>query len=156
MGYGDEDEAGLTVLDRLLLQPAQVDEMGLPGDPLLTSITRDLQVLMNSRRSDEPIPDEYPEVANSILNFGMSALGRYGDIGLAAEQSRLCRSMEDAVRMFEPRLRQAQVRVLKQDPQHKTMVRFLLEASVEGLGMRRIFEMRLKPETGEMTVAAGA
>jgi type VI secretion system lysozyme-like protein len=153
--YGDENEAGLTVLDRLLLQPERADAMGLQGDPLLTSIARDLQILMNSRRADEPIPDEYPEVMNSILNFGMPALGRYGDIGLATERNRLCRSMEDAVRTFEPRLRRAQVRVLEQDSQHKTVVRFLLEANVEGLGMRQIFEMRLKPETGEMTVAAG-
>ena len=48
------------------------------------------------------------------------------------------------------------VRMMEPDPQHKTIVRFQLEASVEGQAMRQIFEMRLKPETGEMTVATGA
>ncbi len=153
--YRDEDE-GMTVLDRLMWQPARVNDLGSRGDPLIDSIALDLAALMNSRREEETIPKEYPEVASSILNFGMPALGRYGNLGTAAEQNRLCRAMEEAVRTFEPRLRRVQVRVAEAAAEQKSVVRFRLEATVAGLGKREIFELRLRPETGEMLVEAGA
>ncbi len=154
-----QDEEGMTVLDRLLAQQDGAGERASRGNLVLDSIARDLEALMNSRRDDGEIPAEYPEVAASILNFGMPALGRYGHIGTAAEQGRLCRAMEDAVRTFERRLKRPQVRVKEQEPRLKSMVRFTLEATLAGVasvhaGQREIFELRLEPETGEMTVAA--
>lgn len=157
--YRDESE-GMTVLDRLMWQPPRADDIGSGGDPLIDSIANDLEALMNSRREDQAIPEEYPEVGASVLNFGMPALGRYGNLGTAAEQNRLCRAMEEAIRTFEPRLKRAQVRVAEPDTGQRSVVRFRLEATIAGLGdetvQREIFELRLKPETGEMTVAAGA
>ena len=151
----DERQAELSVLDRLLWQENRINEIGRRGDDVLSSIARDLEVLMNSRRADDAIPEEYPEVTSSILNFGMPALGRYGHIGTAAEQGRLCRSMESAVRTFEPRLRLPRIRVKDVDGDSRGLVRFTLEATVDGLGNREIFELRVKPATGEMTVTSG-
>ena len=153
-GYRNEDE-GQTLLDRLLWQPDAVDDAGRRGNPMIDSIARDLEMLMNSRRPEGDFPETYPEVATSILNFGMPALGGYGDIATGAEQNRLCRSIEDAVHTFEPRLKRAQVRVAASEPGQKSVVRFRMEATVAEISMREIFELRLKPETGEMTVAAG-
>ena len=151
----DEKYDGSTVLDLLLWQEERADDIGRRGDMVLDSIARDLEFLLNSRREDEAIPEEYPEVSRSILNFGMPALGRYGNIGTAAEQVKLCRSMEDAVRTFEPRLRRPQMRVRGADAGSRGVLRFTLEATVDGMKQREIFELRLKPATGEMTVAAG-
>ena len=149
-----EEEYGWSLLDRLLY--FELSEGGdLPEERLVHSIARDLQTLMNSRRKEEEIFVEYPEVSRSVLNFGMPAFGRYGHIGTSAEQSRLCRSMEDAIRMFEPRLRRAEVRIAEVDSRRKDVVCFRVEANIEGLGTREVFEMRLKPETGELVVSPG-
>lgn len=152
--YREEWEEGLTVLDRLLWQPEHADEIGRSGDPLLHSIGRDLEVLMNSRRDEGWVIEECPAVGSSILNFGIPALGRYGDIGLAAEQTRLCRSIEEAIRTFEPRLRRPQVRVMERDVRQKSVLRLRLRASVAEMEPKDIFQIALKPETGEMTVSA--
>jgi type VI secretion system protein ImpF len=154
-GRNEEREEELTVLERLMWQEDRADDMGRRGDGRVDSIARDLEILMNCRREAEPILEEYPEVSKSILNFGMPALGRYGHIGTAAEQSRLCRAMEEAVRTFEPRLRRPQVRVREAGGEQQKLVRFVLEATIDGFGQREIFELRLKPSTGEMTVATG-
>ena len=155
MRYREREDEGLSVLDRLLMSSEAPGDVGLSGDWILHSIARDLQTLMNCRRKEEAALAEYPEISRSILNFGMPALGGYGHIGTPAEQLRLSRAMEEAIRTFEPRLQRVEVRVLDAETQQRQFVRFRLEANVEGLGMREIFEMRLKPETGEMTVASG-
>ena len=153
MAFHRVPNEGLTVLDRLLWQPLRAGETEPSGDPLIHSIARDLEALVNSRRGEVAMA-EYPEVETSIANFGMPALSGYGDIGTGAEQNRLCRAIEDAVRTFEPRLKRAQVSVAKASGERRSVVRFRLSATVAGLDRRDIFELRLKPETGEMTVAA--
>jgi type VI secretion system protein ImpF len=156
MRYSERESEGLSVLDRLLIHPPEPGEIRPSGDPMLLSIARDLHVLMNSRRKEEEVIAEFPEVSKSILNFGMPALGRYGHIGTPAEQNRLCRSMEEAIRIFEPRLRRPEVKIIEPDATQRSIVRFRIEASVDDSGVREVFEMRLKPATGEMAVAAGA
>ena len=148
------EEYGWSLLDRLLYVESLEGDF-LPEERLVHSIARDLQTLMNSRRKDDESFVEFPEVSRSILNFGLPAFGRYGHIGTTAEQSRLCRSMEDAIRMFEPRLKKPEVRLVEADSRRKDVVCFRIDANIEGLGTREVFEMRLKPETGELVVSPG-
>jgi predicted component of type VI protein secretion system len=64
---------------------------------------------------------------------------------------RLCRWIEEAIRIFEPRLRNVAVRVV--DNENVTPVlRFRVEAKAEFLAERVAFEMGLKRDTGELAV----
>jgi len=100
----------LSILDRITgLNPdkprsntVRRDSPPTIGD-LRATVHRDLSVLLNTRRSDEPIPKEYAEAFSSLLTFGLpdftgcSALDR-------SEQERFRREIETAIRLFEPRL----------------------------------------------------
>jgi predicted component of type VI protein secretion system len=62
--------------------------------------------------------------------------------------------MEESIRIFEPRLRKVSVRAVDLD-NPKASVRFRLEATIEFLSEREVFEIGLKRDTGRMSVSAG-
>ncbi|HLI77409.1 MAG TPA: type VI secretion system baseplate subunit TssE [Acidobacteriaceae bacterium] len=116
------------------------------------SLAANLQLLLNTRRQDDLVPPEFEECAASVLNFGVIDLTGRGGLQTPAEQMRLCRSFEQAVRLFEPRLRQVSVRPVEQKDRNLS-VRFRLEAWAEAIEERITFEVRLKRDTGEIQVS---
>jgi type VI secretion system lysozyme-like protein len=153
--YLEDDELTLTVLDRLLEQPPKAGDIGVRSrSPFLDSIARDLEVLLNTRREEPMVPPEYEEAATSILNFGVPELTWYGNLSHPIEQNKLCKAMEESIRLFEPRLRKISVRAIGLD-NPKASVRFRLEATIEFLSEREVFEIGLKRDTGRMSVSPG-
>ena len=67
------------------------------------SLCRDLAVLLNTRRAERDFSPEFEDAENSVLTFGIVDFTSYNLKG-TADQERVRRSIERAIRQFEPRL----------------------------------------------------
>jgi type VI secretion system protein ImpF len=67
------------------------------------SVKRDLEWLLNCKRSPEPVPIGLPHLERSLLTFGMPDLSASSLLN-AHDQDSLRRAIETAIRRFEPRL----------------------------------------------------
>src|SRR5579859_3342821 len=106
-----------SILDRLVAPKAK----GEVGEHRLDSLAafeaalqRDLIALLNTRTAREPVPPVYREAATSLLAFGLPDLAGQ-NLRLASEQNRLRREIENAIRLFEPRLSGVNVTVEQWD-----------------------------------------
>src|SRR5262245_59396303 len=106
----EDNETGpvLSILDRLTdLQPESKKEA--PASPwerirqLKASICADLSALLNTRRAEADFDSDYRESSNSLLTFGIADFTSY-NLKSGIEQERVRRSIERAIRQFEPRL----------------------------------------------------
>jgi type VI secretion system lysozyme-like protein len=145
----------LTVLERLMDQKKSLVELDdRTGDPLHDSIARDLEMLLNTRRQEELVPAEYTEACTSILNFGVPEFDEFGKLAAPAEQARLCRTLEAAIRLFEHRLRLISVRMVKPETR-QSLLRFRIEAVIASLGEDWVFEAGLHRNSNAILVSAG-
>jgi type VI secretion system protein ImpF len=103
---------------------------------LKDAVRRDLEWLLNTRRTPEPAPDQYAELRRSMFHYGVpdiTSLGREsGDA-----RRRLQRSFEEAITLFEPRLTDVRVTQPEVDD-FKRELRFQIEA---------VLRMEPNPET---------
>jgi type VI secretion system lysozyme-like protein len=153
--YDEARDTSLSVLD-LLLSPEQSAKTSayMTDDSVVASIMRDLQILLNTRRQETLIDPEFEYCSRSILRFGVPDLTQCGSLTQTNEQKRVCGWIEEAIRLFEPRLRKACVRLIPA-PNEKTLVRFQLEATAELVAGRIAFDMALKRDTGEFSISSG-
>lgn len=150
-----------SLLDRLL-----DDEPGARQEPswrqatvirsLRESLCRDLQNLLNSRRSLGVLPDRYAELPTSLVNYGLPDLQSL-EIREDHQLTRLALLIEEAIRSFEPRLQGVRVtRVVAGDDtrQADRRVQFEIEAVlvVEPLREAVFFSSSLDVTSGEFDV----
>ena len=122
-----------SVLERLIDR-----EPSLPSEPpptraqsvrqLKASLRRDLEWLLNTRRTPEAVGREFCELERSLYNFGvpdLTALNRES----ASDRSRLSRIIEQTVSTFEPRLQR--IKVVQLEPAAGTV--HVLRFQIEGL-----------------------
>ena len=151
-----EDKAELvgSILDRLAPQD---DGRGSRSraDSVEDSILRDLEMLLNTRREEFLIPPEFEQTATSIVNFGVPDLAKCGSLRSGPEQARLCRWIEDAIRIFEPRLCNVAVRVLDRENVNP-ILHFRVEGKAEFTARKVAFELGLKRDSGELVVLPGS
>jgi type VI secretion system protein ImpF len=103
----------LSVLDRLIDQDPRTSteapsQRAESVRKLKSSLRRDLEWLFNTRRIN-PEPEALREVNRSLYTYGVPDFSAYS-IASPKDQSRLIRVLQNAVRLFEPRL--ANVRVI--------------------------------------------
>jgi type VI secretion system lysozyme-like protein len=72
-------------------------------------VARDLTNLLNVRRSDADIPEEYAETNSSVAAYGLRDLS-----SAPIQPNQIGRAIEKVVKVFEPRLSQITVLVVKQ------------------------------------------
>ena len=121
-----EREVQQSVLDRLV-----DEEPGLAGDPTLTwgesvrrlkiALRRDLEWLLNTRRTAMRVPEACEELRESLFTYGLTDLASVSRDASDTRQ-RLAREVEEAVRLFEPRL--SGVRVVFSEDTEKGAQRF--------------------------------
>lgn len=144
-----------SVLDRLI-PPKVTGEIGelRPGslEALEASLRRDLTVLCNTRTAREPVSSSYPEAATSLLVFGLPDLVGQ-NLRLASEQNRLRRSIENTIRLFEPRLTAVDVTLETWD-EAKPYLRFHIDAYIKtDLGSQPVsFDTVLQSDTGRFLI----
>lgn len=131
----DNDEALPSLLDRLL--DDHPDEAQEPRwreatniRVIKSSLCRDLQNLLNARRSLTPLPEHYACLQSSLLNYGLPDLQSI-EVREDHELDLLARRIEETIGTFEPRLRQVRVTAKLTDDDRRPIDRrlqFLIEA----------------------------
>ena len=120
---------GLSVLDRLL-DDAQEAAARTPADgtaALRRAVRRDLEALLNARRSWRSWPAGFAELAVSPLGYGIADFSA-GSFATAGVQEQLCRDVEDTIRRFEPRLSAVHVSLADQAERLQPTLRLRIEA----------------------------
>lgn len=148
----------LSVLDRLTDKDPENSHdftSSRPADirELKNALWRDLNALLNSRRREEEIPEAFPECNNSFLTFGIPDFTSYS-LKSPSDQDRLRRSIELAIRRFEPRLASVVVRLeprAELDPRLRFRVDALLKVSPRPEPIR--FDTVLQADTGQFFVS---
>jgi type VI secretion system protein ImpF len=97
---------------------------------LRASVRRDLEWLLNTRRTPEAAGDELPEVAKSLHNYGLPDLNAL-NWESSRDRTRLARAVRDALHVFEPRLRNVEVVPLDPSSGSPHVMRFQIEALLE-------------------------
>src|SRR5260370_19413709 len=92
---------------------------------LKVAIRRDLENLLNTRCTPQPLPESSLETRRSMYNYGVPDITEIGQ-NFLYEKDRLLSEIEKAVRIFEPRLAGAKVAVLPAVAPSR-VVRFVIE-----------------------------
>lgn len=153
MAIAEKTELTPTILERLAPLKESRSQIGSrrQGGAVEQSILRDLEMLLNTRREEFLVPPEFEETATSIVNYGVPDLSKCGSLRFGPEQAKLCRWIEEAIRNFEPRLRNVAVRVI--DRENVTPVlRFRVEAKAEFAAERVVFDLGLRRDSGQLAV----
>ncbi len=105
----------LSVLDRLIdKDPKHSSEVPLTRAQSLrelkVAIKRDIEWLLNTRRTIDPEADSGAETARSVYNYGFADISSKSVLS-TRDHSDLMREMETAIAVFEPRLKRAKVRM---------------------------------------------
>jgi type VI secretion system protein ImpF len=104
-----------SVLDRLIDDRPRESREGIDALPRKLSqvkeaVKRDLEWLLNSRQAVADLPDDLRQVERSLLTYGLPDLTATC-LSNVADQELLRRTVEEAIRRFEPRLSRVRVAV---------------------------------------------
>jgi len=121
-----------SILDRL-----SDTEPGFAADPPITreeserryrmSVQRDVEALLNTRRTMVPAPEWCPELRRSVYDFGLIDTTSI-PVGTKAGRDRLLSALQDAIERFEPRLARPRVRLIDAQQVRAPQIRFVVEA----------------------------
>ena len=120
----------LSVLDRLIDKDPKVSsEVPLTRAQSLRelkiAIKRDLEWLLNTRRTIDPSPDSARETVRSVYHYGFPDISSKSLLS-ARDHNDLVREMESAISLFEPRLKRAKVRMERVEGGYRAL-RFVIE-----------------------------
>src|SRR3984957_13818513 len=120
----------LSVLDRLIdRDPKNRSEIPYSRAQSLRelklALKRDLEWLLNSRKTIDPAPDSARETVRSVYHYGFADISSKSVLS-TRDHSDLMRDMETAIAIFEPRLKRAKVRMEKVEGSFRTL-KFVIE-----------------------------
>lgn len=145
----------LSLFDRLtdnnpkVIKEVPQNEWQLLAD-LKSGIARDLTNLLNTRISEEHIPQEFGEIRDSILAYGVQ------DYAMSPlDRESIKRSIERSIRVFEPRLSRVQVEWLEsQSSALKLHYRIWAFLRADYGNQPLVFDAELPAETRQFKVNA--
>jgi len=119
---------------------------------LKTSLWRDLTALLNTKRREEEIAEEFVEATHSLLTYGLPDFASYS-LKSPFDQDRLRRAIEATIRRFEPRLEKVAVKLVPPD-ETDSALHFRVDAllRVEPAPEPVTFETMLQPDSGHFVV----
>jgi type VI secretion system protein ImpF len=119
------------------------------------SLCRDLAALLNTRRAEQDFPPVYKEATNSLLSFGVDDFTSY-NLKSGVDQEKVRRSIERAIRDFEPRLTRVTVSIDEPDPL-RPMLQFQVEAllRLQPAAESVVFDVTLHRESRRIAVSGG-
>jgi type VI secretion system protein ImpF len=123
-----------SVLDRLLdFEPDLSSEAPKSRSKSLrdlkTSVRRDLEWLLNTRRFIEEVSENLEETNKSVALYGLPDFTSAG-VQSSTDQKRLVKQIETAIKIFEPRFLDLKV-TLEPLSQHERALKFRIEARID-------------------------
>ena len=131
-----DNEANVTqsILDRLIDL-----EQREPSDPQFSramsvrnykaGVRRDLQWLLNTKRTPEPAGAAFFHTRRSLFNYGIPDFSVLSSTS-HKDRNRLLSEMEEAIQFFEPRLKGVKVALVNTDGLTTKILRFQIEATL--------------------------
>ncbi len=150
-----------SVLDRLL-----DDDPGVSTEPprnrsqmlreLKLAVRRDVENLLNARRRNVSIPPELPELARSLLTYGVADFSGTGP-ATPKQREAFCRVLEGVIRENEPRLLEVRVEVAANPEAGDRTLRFRIDGLLRADPSPEpvIFDSTLEPATHQFAVQGG-
>jgi type VI secretion system protein ImpF len=131
-------------------EPVMSRNQGLRA--LKAALWRDMNALLNTKRREEELPEQYVETTKSLLTFGIPDFTAYS-LKSPGDQNRLRRAIEAAIRRFEPRLEKINVTIQLPDETDPSM-RFRVDAflQIEPAPEPVSFETVLPPGTSRFLI----
>lgn len=116
-------------------------------------VQRDLEDLLNTRRTIVPVGQSFPCVRNSVHEFGIPDI-LSSVPGSAEGRLQVIQDIRDTIQRFEPRLSDVQVRLAETDEIGTSQVRFIVEAvlHLDASSERVKFDSVLDASTGIIDV----
>jgi len=146
------------LLDRLIdLEPsAAADQPASRSQSvrqLKSSLRRDLEWLLNTRRIPDEAPEAYRELHRSLYNFGLPDVTSMS-LNSPRDRQRLLRLVEQTIALFEPRLAAVRVRAVDSAASGPRVVRFQIEAllKMDPAPEQVLFDTLLQLNSGEYQV----
>lgn len=148
-----------SVVDRLIEQPAADGAPTLDREvndvaQQLRNVARDLENLLNTRRRFLVTPSEYKELNASVIEYGIPDFTGL-NMTLPSEREQTRRTIERAIRQFEPRLRNVVVTVLtnidKADRRLRLRIAGVLRS--EPVPERVEFDSEVDPSTTTVSIS---
>jgi len=120
----------LSVLDRLIdRDPDNRSEVPLTRAQsireLKVGLKRDLEWLLNTRKTIDPAPESARETVHSVYHYGFADISSKWLLS-SRDHADLVREMESAIASFEPRLKRARVRMEVVEGSYRTL-KFVIE-----------------------------
>lgn len=106
-------------------------------------LCRDLQQLLNARRPLDQVPEQFTELRTSLLNFGLPDLQSL-EIREDRDLSTICRRIEEAIVVFEPRLKRVRVTPQSSDQERRPVdrrLRFVIQAELVVEPLRELVQL---------------
>lgn len=100
---------------------------GYGVEQMEAAVRRDLEDLLNTRQALSHIPEGCPEVANSVVCYGLPDLTSYNAI-TPMQREELGRTIEAIIARFEPRLRDVRASLVDTATDKERRVRFRVAA----------------------------
>jgi type VI secretion system protein ImpF len=141
-----------SLLDRLLDPEEDGGRRGYSLGQMSEAVRRDLEDLLNTRRTVDEEASDFVEVSQSLLAYGMPELSAF-NASVPREREELVRLVADIIARFEPRLRDVRVSLTDTGAANTPRVHFHIEArlAVESAPQVR-FETVLDVPTGHAAV----
>lgn len=121
-------------------------------DLMKRNLLRDLEKLLNTREGGDPLGPPYEELERSVYTYGLPDFA-----SMAAESartpSRLLRSIEKEIELFEPRLSNVRISLADEDSAARRL-RFVIEATLrlEPDPERVEFDTVLEMDSGQIRI----
>lgn len=121
-----------SVLDRLVEGDVSVGAAARGSvSRMRASVMRDLEWLLNTRRTSEPAPAAFPELRKSLYHYGLADLTSHS-ADHSETAGRLAREIEDLIRLFEPRMTAVRVTVPEMEGESsRRQMHFIIEATLD-------------------------
>ena len=124
-----------SVLDRLIDRDPESSSESAPTRAqsvrqLKVSLRRDLEWLLNSRRTPDAVGSEFEELEKSLYNFGLPDVTSLS-WDSARDRTRLARMIEKVLGTFEPRLSGTRVVAVEANTGAQHVMRFQIEGMLE-------------------------
>lgn len=120
------------------------------------ALRRDLEWLLNTRRTIMPVPETCEELARSVFTYGLPDLTSMSKDSRESFE-RLARMIQSCIESFEPRLTDVQVKLETTTAAQLRDVHFVIDGllRLDPMPERVLFDTR-QDERGEMKVQEGS
>jgi type VI secretion system protein ImpF len=94
------------------------------------SVERDVEALLNTRRTASLAPEGCPELRHSAYEYGLPDTTGIA-VGTKAGRDRLLHALQDTIKRFEPRLTGVRVRLAEVGQARAPQLRFVVDATLQ-------------------------